>query len=155
MTSVQIVCCWFSSRAGPVTDQKRTSKSHGVLMFGFLQKDAERSVVMESVKLVILSRFISRVNSFSDISRKCILVKMNFLLIENEFFQKMKLDGVTSFLDYIYIFLQKVTSIASGYDYSYGYYSYLGLPQYVMIMILIIKDILIVLDCNLAIVVIT
>ena len=80
---------------------------------------------------------------------------MNFLLIENEFFQKMKLDGVTSFLDYIYIFLQKVTSIASGYDYSYGYYSYLGLPQYVMIMILIIKDILIVLDCNLAIVVIT
>ena len=71
--------------------------------------------LMNSVTLAIPSRFISWNDTFSDISRKCILSdmiravpaliisgKMHFLLISvNEVFHEIKCDGITSFLDFM------------------------------------------------------
>ena len=65
---------------------------------------------MKSMKLVFPLYFTSLKNSFSDITRKRIFTeydqggfgKMRFLLIsENEFFNEMKYNGKTSFMDFM------------------------------------------------------
>ena len=79
----------------------REPKSCEILMF------VCNRLIMKSMKLVIQLHFIWWVNSFSDISRKCILPnmiatpiifgKMHFLLIsENEFFHEIKCKRMTA-----------------------------------------------------------